>query len=341
MQTNDELWKGIIEDIPREFLRRFFNDAMPFIDFTQPFVFLDKELSQIMPESEDMPRRVDKLLQVTMKGGDKQLFLVHAEVQGYWHADFAEREFIYYYRLYDRYKMKIATLVIFTDPNKGYKPSVYRTEFLGTEVTYKYRICKVMDLNPDVLAASKNLFDAVLLSTYWSIKQKRKEIVEEDLLDLKLDLIRRLHAKKVDKLRIGRLLNFIKEYIRFEKPNINAIFDEKYHEIIKSDKPMGVIEIIQKQKYEKGIQEGIEKGIEQGIEKGIEQGIEKGIEQGIEQGIELERIKAYEEMKQRVDHMREKGLSLELIADFLLLSIDDVIGFFNDLDNGLQNSKQD
>ena len=307
MQTNDELWKGIIEDLPNAFIKRFFKDAEHLIDFTQPIVFLDKELSQIMPESEDIPRRVDKLLQVTLKGGEKQLILIHAEVQGYWHTDYEEREFIYYYRLYDRFKMKIATLVIFTDSNKGYKPSVYHTEFFGTEVTYKYRVCKIMELNPSELAASNNLFDAVLLTTYWAIQQKRKEVTEEDLVVLRLDLIRRLLAKKVAKPLITNLLIFLKQYIRFEKPNISAIFEQNYDELIKIDKPMGVIEIVIKQKVEE-----------------------------VRSQAEKEK---YENTRKTIAHMRNKGLTLDMIADFLLLSTDQVMAFFKDLDNDARISK--
>jgi predicted transposase YdaD len=95
---------------------------------------------------------------------------------------------------------------------------------------------------------------------------------------------------------------------------------------------MGVIEIVNKQKYE----EGFEIGFKQGFEIGIEQGIEKGIEKGTE----IERIKAYDAMKRRVDHMRQKGLNLELIADFLLFSKVEVIAFFNDLDNDLLKLKK-
>ncbi len=315
MTTNDELWKGIIEDLPNAFIKRFFKDAEHLIDFTQPIVFLDKELSQIMPESADMPRRVDKLLQVTLKGGEKQLILIHAEVQGYWHADFPEREFIYYYRLYDRFKMKIATLVIFTDSNKGYKPAVYHTEFFGTEVTYKYRVCKIMELDPKELAASNNLFDSVLLTTYWAIQQKRKEVTEEDLVVLRLDLIRRLLAKKVAKPLITNLLIFLKQYIRFEKPNISAIFEQNYDELLKINRPMGVIEIVMKQKLEEGMSLGAEKERSQAEKE------------------------KYESTKKTIAHMRNKGLTLDMIADFLLLSTDQVMAFFKDLDNDLPNSK--
>jgi flagellar biosynthesis/type III secretory pathway protein FliH len=87
---------------------------------------------------------------------------------------------------------------------------------------------------------------------------------------------------------------------------------------------MGVIEIVNKQKYEEG----------------FEIGIKQGFEIGIEQGIEIAHRKAYEEVKRRVDHMRQKGLNLELIADFLLLSREEVIAFFNDLDNDLLKLKK-
>ena len=92
--TNDELLKGIIEDLDIEFLTKFFADDLHLFDLSKPIVFLDKELAQIMPESEDSGRAIDKLMQVTLKDGNQKLLLVHPEFQGYRHKNYEEREFI-------------------------------------------------------------------------------------------------------------------------------------------------------------------------------------------------------------------------------------------------------
>lgn len=70
-----------------------------------------------------------------------------------------------------------------------------------------------------------------------------------------------------------------------------------------------------------GIQQGKEEGIEQGIKEGKEQGIKEGKEQGIkegkEQGIE-------ETKKQDILKLKAKNWSLEEIAEFVEMSVEDV-----------------
>jgi hypothetical protein len=129
--TNDELWQGIIEDLDIEFLHKFFPNEIDQFDLSKPIVFLDKELSQIMPNDENSPRRVDKLMQISLKNGGNRLVLIHPEVQGYKLSDYTEREFVYYYRIYDRFLLPIGTLVIFTDTDPNYEPNCYKTSFLG------------------------------------------------------------------------------------------------------------------------------------------------------------------------------------------------------------------
>jgi hypothetical protein len=310
--TNDELWKGIIEDLIMEFLEKFYAHDLHLFDFSKPILFLDKELSQILPESEQGSRNIDKLIQISLIGGGERYILIHPEVHGYRHEYYEEREFIYYYRLFDRFKLPIGTLAIFTDTDPNYEPNCYRTSFLGTEMTYKYPTYKVLNQDPSVLAASDNLFDAVILTTYWAIKRKRNELSEEELLDLKLDLMRRLLAKNVDKTRIRKLLRFIKAYIRFEKPEINRIFEENYEELLKIDKPMGVDEILNKQAKEEGIAIGMEKGIEKGRTEA--------------------EIIHHNMLKSVVANMRNEGFSVSKIANLMSVSESQVEAFFRELD---------
>jgi predicted transposase YdaD len=178
---------------------------------------------------------------------------------------------------------------------------------------YTYPTYKVLSQDPSVLAASENLFDAVILTTYWAIKRKRNELKEEELLDLKLDLMRRLLDKNVDKTRIRKLLRFIKAYIRFEKPEINRIFEEKYEELLKIDKPMGVDEILNKQAKEEGIAIGMEKGMEKARTEA--------------------ELKHHNMLKSVIFNMRKEGFSVAKIANLMTVSENQVEAFFRELDS--------
>ena len=65
--------------------------------------------------------------------------------------------------------------------------------------------------------------------------------------------------------------------------------------------------------WDRGMKEGMEKGIAQGMEKGIAQGMEKGMEKG-----------AYKEKLSVIFSLRKQGISTEIIAKAVQLSVDEV-----------------
>ena len=81
-------------------------------------------------------------------------------------------------------------------------------------------------------------------------------------------------------------------------------------------------QMIRKEEFEDGMEQGIAQGMEQGIaqcmERGIEQGIERGIAQGMEQGIERGvgqgRVQI---LTEQVCRKLKKGKTPEEIADAL------------------------
>jgi hypothetical protein len=88
----DTLWKGILEDLFADFLLYFYpNWALQEVDFSQKFVFLDKELAEIYPKSDNTKRFADKLVRVPIKSGKEQWILIHIEVQGYVDVEFPAR----------------------------------------------------------------------------------------------------------------------------------------------------------------------------------------------------------------------------------------------------------
>src|SRR5262249_18508080 len=110
MDDLDSPGKEILEQGLEVFLAFRFPHVHAAIDWTRQPEFLDKELQQIVREAEHGKRYVDKLVKVWLKDGREEWVLVHVEVQAQEEADFAERMYVYNYRLFDRYNRKVVSL---------------------------------------------------------------------------------------------------------------------------------------------------------------------------------------------------------------------------------------
>jgi hypothetical protein len=145
MKRDDTLWKAILEDIFDDFLTFFYPKANDIFDFTKGFEFLDKELEDLFPREEsESIRYVDKLVKVHLKGGQERWILIHVEVQGYKDDTFSERMFTYYYRIKDKYQRDITAWAILSDKNSKFRPSQYNTKYLGTDLSYKFNVYKIL-----------------------------------------------------------------------------------------------------------------------------------------------------------------------------------------------------
>ena len=148
MQTQDELLKGLIEDLPYAFLKKFYPVLYAQIDFKhpKPIVFLDKELSRLHAKSKIGQKRVDKLFAVHLKGVvEPKIVYSHVEFQGYPDNEYGKRNFIYYYRLFDLFGENVTTLTIFTGDNPKHEPSTFIHEFSGVRVQFDYPIFRISD----------------------------------------------------------------------------------------------------------------------------------------------------------------------------------------------------
>jgi predicted transposase/invertase (TIGR01784 family) len=267
MKRDDSLWKGILEDLIVHFLHFFFEEADQLLDLSKKVEFLDKEMAQISRVEElESPKFVDKLVKVFTREGEEKWVLIHIEVQGYKDPGFEERLFIYYYRIFDLYRKRIATLVILSDESKSYHPTQYYTEFLGTENIFRFRTYKILDQEEAALNKSKNPFAFVILAVLLSLKKhkKNKTDEEEGLLQLKIALAKKLLDQQFSKPVIRGLYHFIRNYVVFEKKENNRIFDNTIDSITDKSKTMGIVEMIREREIKVIHEAGIEKGIEKG-----------------------------------------------------------------------------
>jgi predicted transposase YdaD len=244
-RKNDQLWKGMIEEIFDDLLRFIFPVADQVFDMQRGFEFLDKELNEMYPEPDKDPdtRFVDKLVKVFRLDGHEEWLLVHIEVQGHADKQFPERMFRYYYRIFDRYQKPITAIAIFTGPNGRNMPGRYAYHFLGTSLTYEYNTFCITDPADEALAASENPFAMVVLAARKALLAGK--IPERALLDQKLLVARLLLGKeKYSRRKIDMILVFLRNYILFEDRQTNIIFDKQIDKITNKTHTMGLIEQI-------------------------------------------------------------------------------------------------
>jgi hypothetical protein len=141
----DGAWKEALGEYLRECLALLFPEIHAAIDWNSPYSFLDNELQQLAPAAELGRRSVDRLVRVALRGGADVWVLIHIEVQSQAKADFAERMFVYYYRIYDHYQRRVVGLAVLADTRVRWRPAMYRSEFLGCEIRYRYPVAKLAD----------------------------------------------------------------------------------------------------------------------------------------------------------------------------------------------------
>jgi hypothetical protein len=257
MKRDDILWKAILEDVFDDFLRFFIPDADRLLDLSRGVEYLDKELDQLFPPHGDKykPRYVDKLAKVHTRRGTEEWILVHLEVQGYRDNHFARRMFEYYARIWDKYGRPIVAFAIFTDSERGFHPGVFQQSFLGTSLCYKFNTYKILDQSEAALAEDSNPFAMVVLTVKTALK--RKKLNSHELYNLKLSIARRLVASKIDKVKIGKMMDFLRNYVRFGDPEMSDNFDKEISVITKNSESMGIQEFLLTRAKSEGAKEHV------------------------------------------------------------------------------------
>ncbi len=260
MKQDDTLWKSLLEDIFDDFFLFFFEDYKNKFDLNKGFEFLDKELAQLFPDDgteTNSPRFVDKLVKAFRKDGADEWILVHIEVQGYRDYDFPKRMFTYFYRITDKFNKAITSIAIFTDNNMHFKPSEYRYSFMGVENTFKFNTYKIIDQDENTLLKNDNPFAVVVLTVLLSLKKGK--LPEEDILSLKIELARALFKRQIPRKKVRALMNFLRYYVRFEKPENAIKFDQEINAINnKNTAAMGIEEFLLHRAKTQGRREGVE-----------------------------------------------------------------------------------
>ena len=227
MSDYDSPWKEALDQFFPAFLAFFFPEVHALVDWSQGYESLDKELQQVVREAEVGKRLADKLFKVWLKDGQEVWVLVHIEVQSQREEAFAERMYIYHYRLYDRYRRPVISLAVLGDEDAGWWPDRFGYSVGGCEVGIRFPVVKLLDYGRDLagLEANPNPFAAMVLAHLKTMETRRDA---EARRLWKLRVIKGLYERGLDRQAITELLRLIDWMMDLPK-DLEELFIDQAH----------------------------------------------------------------------------------------------------------------
>ncbi|MBU9724234.1 MULTISPECIES: Rpn family recombination-promoting nuclease/putative transposase [Bacillaceae] len=276
---HDRLFKELITTFFEEFMMLFFPNAYEHIDFKE-LRFLSQEIFTDVTEGEK--HVVDLLVETKLKG-EESLVIIHVEPQSSPQKNFNERMFIYFSRIFQKYRRKILPIAIFSFDAPRDEPNSIELDFSFAKVlSFNYQTIELKKQNWRTYLREENPVAAALLS--------KMGYTDDERIEVKKEFFRILIRLELDKAKESLITGFFESYLKLNEEEERQ-FKEEVHAMNPKESEK-IMEIITS--YEK-----------------------KGREQGMEQGMELKSIEVAIRMLEKnmlVDEIAEiTGLSLEKV----------------------------
>jgi len=258
----DSPWKDVIERYFEDFIQFFLPQADGEIEWSRGFEFLDTELQQVVRDAELGRRLADKLVKVWLTGGEEAWVLIHLEVQSQEESGFTERMFVYHYRIYDRYKRRVASIAILGDERSSWRPNQFELELWGCEVMFKFPVVKLIDYQQQwsVLEVSSNPFATVVMA---HLKAQATRQASLERKQWKLALTRQLYEKGYERQDVINLFEFI-DWVMSLPSELEQEFQQELSQY-EEERRMPYITSVERIGIQKGIKQGLLKGISLGL----------------------------------------------------------------------------
>ena len=283
MDDYDSPWKTAITECFGDFLSFFFPAAHAAIDWRSTPVFLDQELAQLSRAARVGRRRLDRLVRVAALDHSPQLVYIHVEVQGQRERDFAERLFTYHYRLYDRYRCPISSLVVLADAAAGWRPNEFRYELFDCRLCLSFPVVKLLDYQGRMteLLRSENVF-ALVTAAHLMTRATSHQLIQR--ADVKLVLASLLYEKGWSARRVVTTMHVL-DWMMALPEELQRSFEEQVL-FLEGVKKVPYMDSWQRHGWERGHAEGREAGRDAGHKAGFAQGLQEGLVGGRQEGLE-------------------------------------------------------
>lgn len=254
---HDRLFKELLQTFFEEFVLLFFPDMHEHIDFNH-LSFLSEELFTDVTAGEKY--RVDLLVETKFKGKDG-LIIVHVENQAYVQSSFPERMFLYFSRLFEKYRTPIIPIAVFSYDAIRDEPSSFTLSFpFGDVLDFHFFHVELRKQNWRQFIRTDNPVAAALLS--------KMGYTESERVELKKQFLRMLVRLELDEARQRLLMGFFETYVKLSDEEEQQLRSEV--EQMETKEKERVLELIIS--YEqKGKIQGRKEGREEGRKEGAEQ----------------------------------------------------------------------
>jgi hypothetical protein len=210
-----------------------------------------------------------------------QLVYVHIEVQGQRERDFAERLFTYHYRLYDRYRCPISSLVVLADAATSWRPCEFRYELFDCRLCLSFPVVKLLDYQGRMteLLRSENVF-ALVTAAHLMTRATNHHLTQR--ADVKLILASLLYEKKWSAQRVVTTMRVL-DWMMALPEELQRSFEEQIL-FLEGVKNMPYMDSWQRHGWERGLAEGREAGRQAGHAQGLQEGVHMGLQRGLVAG---------------------------------------------------------
>ncbi|XWN52238.1 Rpn family recombination-promoting nuclease/putative transposase [Anoxybacillus flavithermus] len=263
---HDRLFKELITTFFEEFLLLFFPHVHEHIDF-QHVSFLSEELFTDVTAGEKY--RVDLLVETKLKGEDS-IIIVHIENQSYVQPSFPERMFIYFSRLFEKYRKRMLPIAVFSYDYLRYEPSSFTLQFPFFDVLqFRFLTVELRKQNWRDYIRHDNPIAAALLS--------KMGYTESERVELKKQFLRMIVRMELDEAKQRLLIGFFETYVRLSDEEEQQLRNEVNEmETKEKEQVLDLIISYEKKALEKGLKEGVERGLQQEKRQIAKKMLEKG-----------------------------------------------------------------
>ncbi len=272
---DDSVWKEALDDLLEQFMDLLFENYHERIDWSKGYQRLEKEMIEISEEGGFSKQSADKLYRVYLKTGEEQLVLLHVEVQGYADKQFAERVWNYKNLIERKYRQRVLSFAVLTDPDKDFRPTEYRWEFEEHLELYRFPSVKILDFWQKwaALEQDPNPFAVVVMAHLKAQRLKNRPI---KLKEVRLELLKLLFKRGYERGFMIRLIQFMEGLIRLppvEEAEYQVEAQKLEEEVVK----MALVSVFERIAKQEGIQEGLREGEQKGLREGEQKGLREGM----------------------------------------------------------------
>jgi len=263
----DSPWKDVLEVLFKEMMDFLFPEVSSEIDWSKGYKSEKSEFQKITSDAKTGRRYADNLVRVYKKADGKEaLIFIHVEVQAQKEDEFAERMFIYNYRIYDRFRKPVISLAILTDENKRWRPEGYGYGLKNIKMWLNFSVVKLIDFvgRWEELESSDNIFSLCIMAQLKAMETKKGY---EQRKIWKMNLLRLMLQKGHNREEIFHLLRFIDWVLKLPE-EVNKELWEEFNNL-EEVKKMPYISGYEKLLIEKGVQQGVQQGLQQGLQQGM------------------------------------------------------------------------